>query len=67
MRLEQGILASADLRAQKIILPRLKAVIAEFETLFAAAEAHSCNYKIGHPNVTNPCPLCLLIKQLKPE
>jgi len=33
MRLEQGILASADLNAQKIILPRLAAVAEEIEQI----------------------------------
>lgn len=34
----------------------------ELENLMKAIKTHSCNYKIGHPSVKSPCPLCELEK-----
>ena len=31
----------------------------EIERLKTLVAKHSCNYKIGHPMVKSPCPLCL--------
>lgn len=28
-----------------------------------AAMDHSCNYKTGHPNVTEPCPICKAVEE----
>jgi hypothetical protein len=46
------------------IYPReIKSVLQNLEAMQSAIKEHSCGYKIGHPQITTPCQLCLLEKE----